>query len=111
MSLWGTLGGSESPTVLLRQGQHSRCLKKTLSQNVEGSGGLLLQIRSVLFEPLLGLLLRVGLKNLIEQIVHSVAIAGRRFVQDVSPEVYTEEFLGLASLPDAARERRSQSGF
>jgi hypothetical protein len=87
MSRCGTLGRSESPAILLGQGQHSGCFKKTLFQNAEGSRSPLLKLLSTLFESLPGLLLRVGLKNLIEQLACSVAIAGRRFVQNIPPEV------------------------
>lgn len=104
MSRCGTLGRSEPPAVLLGQGQHSSCLKKTLFQNVEGSRSLLFQLLSALFESLLGLLLGVGLENLIEQLVHPIAITSGRLVQNIPPEV------GLASLPDAPREGRSEGG-
>jgi hypothetical protein len=90
--------------MLLRQGQHGCCFKKPPFQNVEGSRSLLLQLLCALFEPLLGFLLRVGLKNLIEQLVHPIAITSGRLVQNVPPEV------GSASLPDAPREGRSEGG-
>ncbi len=90
--------------MLLRQGQHGCCFKKPPFQNVEGSRSLLFQLLSALFESLLGLLLGVGLENLIEQLVHPIAITSGRLVQNIPPEV------GLTSLPDAPREGRSEGG-
>ena len=46
-----------------------------------------MELFGALFELLLGLLLRVSFRNPVEQLVHLVAIAGRRLVKDVPPEV------------------------
>lgn len=45
-----------------------------------------------------GLLLRGGLQDLLQHLVHLVAVVGGHLVEDVSPEVR------LTSLPDRARK-------
>jgi hypothetical protein len=52
---------------------------------------------------------RGGLQDLVKHLVHLVSVARRRLVQDVPPEVYTEEFLGMTPLPDKSREGLLQS--
>jgi hypothetical protein len=36
--------------------------------------------------------------------VHLVPVGSWCLIEDVAPEVYTQEFLGTTSLPDKARE-------
>jgi hypothetical protein len=55
-----------------------------------------------LAEPVLGLLLRVGVKNLVKKLMHSISVIRRDLIEDVAPEVYTEGLLGMTALPDAS---------
>ena len=101
---------AELLSILLRQGQHGgrliiiKRLTKTFFKGLEGRRRFLFQLFSAGVEVSESFLLRRGLQDLIQYLVHLVSVAGGRLVQDVPLEVYTEEFLGMTPLPDQARE-------
>ena len=95
---------AEATPILRRQGQDGRGFLPAAFQHLERLVGPVLELRAGLIYGLAGALRRRGRQNSIEQLMHPIAESGRRPVEDVAPEVYTEEFLGMTPLPYEPRE-------
>ena len=95
MNRWVTLGGAESLAVLVGKRQYGSCLVETAFKHLKCRRSLLRELPSEVVEPILRLLLRGSLENLI----HPVFIGGRRLIHHVALEVR------LTPLPDQAQKR------
>lgn len=71
--------------------------------DLDSSGGLVAELLRRLAQPLVGLLLRVGFKNLIKKLVHPISVIPRSLIEDVAPEVC------LTALPNVPWKRFPQS--
>lgn len=84
--------------IFFREGHHGGSVEDPLLKDLKSIWSFVTELRGELLKLPLGLLLRVCLKNLVEQPVHSVLVVGGSFIDHVPPKVR------LTSLPDTTRK-------